>query len=192
MQRSTGLAVLSEIPRVPRKLDKALKAALLSEALLEVSRAFQLHFLRKGNTLVFLRRYTDPRELCSLEIEEITAITADLYRLVNGYAPGAGDYYGNITSTRDSNDFVKRFSPRQADAMQAAGGGLFDLKLYSNADELLTRQQPSWCVADPESGRFTLSGPLGPGLHPTLMFNVQRPDGKVDSWGWFVGSSSLE
>lgn len=75
---------------------------------------------------------------------------------------------------------------------QHVANWLFDFNLYSKADVLLTSQRPSWCVVDPESGSFTLSGPLGPGLNPTLMFNVQRPDGKVDSWGWFVGSSSLE
>jgi hypothetical protein len=38
-----------------------------------------------------------------------------------------------------------------------------------------------WCLVAPQEGRFTLEGD---GPHPTMLFHVARPDGRLDSWGW--------
>jgi hypothetical protein len=48
-------------------------------------------------------------------------------------------------------------------------------------------QIPGWLL-QPERGYFTLSGPLGPGQHPTLMFHAGEQGG--GAWGWGVGTSS--
>jgi hypothetical protein len=51
---------------------------------------------------------------------------------------------------------------------------------------------PPWWKVAPEQGRLVLKGEVGPGMHPFLEFQVQRPDGNIDSWGWYVGTSSLD
>lgn len=73
-------------------------------------------------------------------------------------------------------------------AQQRMAINLFFGKLF--ATRLVERAEPPLWLAAPEQGYLTLSGPLGPGEHPRLMFHVRRPDGRLDSWGWIVGSSS--
>jgi hypothetical protein len=43
------------------------------------------------------------------------------------------------------------------------------------------RPEVDWCLVAPQEGRFTLEGD---GPHPTMLFHVARPDGRLDSWGW--------
>jgi len=48
---------------------------------------------------------------------------------------------------------------------------------------------PNPAYVSPERGFLTLSGPLGPGLHPTLMFWVHDANGKREGgWGFAVGT----
>lgn len=48
-------------------------------------------------------------------------------------------------------------------------------------------------VVSPQEGWFTVGGEPGQPLKGTaLMFHVKGPDGKTDTWGWGVGTSSLE
>jgi hypothetical protein len=47
----------------------------------------------------------------------------------------------------------------------------------------------AWLAREDE-GFFGIDEPSLPGAKPLLWFGVRRPDGKVDSWGWAVGSSS--
>jgi hypothetical protein len=56
---------------------------------------------------------------------------------------------------------------------------------------------PYYWLAVPERGVFTWKtgrtpeGAPGPAI-PLLLFSVERPDGKIDQWGWGVGGSSLD
>jgi len=53
----------------------------------------------------------------------------------------------------------------------------------------LDRPHP-W-IATPERGVLRLGGPLGPGQHPMLKFEVTDENGQTWMWGWVVGSSTL-
>jgi hypothetical protein len=52
------------------------------------------------------------------------------------------------------------------------------------------KRVPAW-VARPAEGVLHLSGEIGPGLHPVLSFRFETGEGKVEFWGWTVGSSSI-
>lgn len=60
-------------------------------------------------------------------------------------------------------------------------------------DSLYRTQLPLARLVTPQEGWFTAGGELGQPLKGTsLMFHVKGPDGRTDTWGWAVGSSSLE
>jgi hypothetical protein len=49
---------------------------------------------------------------------------------------------------------------------------------------------PPWIVT-PERGVLRLGGPLGPGLHPMLRFEVTDDNGQTWMWGWAVGTAKI-
>lgn len=71
-------------------------------------------------------------------------------------------------------------------------GWLVERHLRIPIEDFALRSVPYAWIAAPERGFFTLTGEVLPGQHPLLEFHVPRPDGKVDAWGWFVGTSSLD
>jgi hypothetical protein len=49
--------------------------------------------------------------------------------------------------------------------------------------------QPDVWLTNPERGIFKLSGPLGPGRHPRILFLVKDDRGMETGWGWSVGTA---
>jgi hypothetical protein len=116
IQRASRGVVLAEIPEVDRRLPTEMRDTPLSAALAQVSRAYHLYWRRRGSSLVLLKRYADPREITSLEREELAAVTRDIARLLRPFAPFPS---GSLDS--DQREFVASISPAQARAMQEGG-----------------------------------------------------------------------
>jgi hypothetical protein len=69
---------------------------------------------------------------------------------------------------------------------------LFDEQCYGTLFSIINRPEPHHWLAFPERGYLRLEGEdTGAGSNPLLRFVVERPDGKADSWGWFIGTNSL-
>lgn len=47
---------------------------------------------------------------------------------------------------------------------------------------------PAW-IHHPELGVLRLSGPVGPGLHPSIRFEVPAPNGRPAGWSYAVGTA---
>jgi hypothetical protein len=76
-------------------------------------------------------------------------------------------------------------------ASSRIANAFFEKQLDTDLGPLLI-SPPLRCLATPEAGFFTLSGPLGRGNHPFLTFKVPRDGPREDCWGWGVGTSSLD
>jgi hypothetical protein len=74
-----------------------------------------------------------------------------------------------------------------ASLQQEVANWILDFHIYPHWSEI---QQMGWWLVEPEKGYFTLEGELGPGKNPLLSFSARRPDGKVNSWGYFANTSS--
>lgn len=116
LARATNGIVLADPPDVPRTLEAELRERPLGEALMEVSRSFHLHWRRRGNGLVFLRRLWDPRETLRLEVPELAAISADLERLIRPLVPYVGP------AAHDYLRFTRSLTPQQQEAMLSREG----------------------------------------------------------------------
>jgi hypothetical protein len=121
LHRATGGAFLAEIPAVERKLEKELMGTPLPEALQEVSQSFHLYWMRRGRGAAFLRRYVDPRELPTLELEEARAITSDLYRLVRGWSAFPIEEEQGRAQIFDNRRFVDSMTGTQLRLLQEQG-----------------------------------------------------------------------
>lgn len=140
--------------------------------------------------LLYAHRY-DPargsREIAAF-VEEQAQITAgtDLRRyaersaLLKQVETAKGKDWGRVPLAELSPEFRQRLANYLLEGA---------LQLMS-APVRLDSPPPS--VMYTASGVFRLSGPLGPGQHPLLTFNVTRADGTTSRWGWAVGTSSLE
>jgi hypothetical protein len=79
-----------------------------------------------------------------------------------------------------------KLSPRAQDLLSDL---LFERMLLRAASSFLASENPQWWLIAPEQGYFTLEG--DPAGKPLVQFHVRRPDGEIDAWGWFVGTSSF-
>jgi hypothetical protein len=69
---------------------------------------------------------------------------------------------------------------------------LFDYRFYAAFVQTVNQAQPPYWLTAPEQGVFRLIGEdSGPGSHPMMRFQVPRPDGRWDTWGWAIGTNSL-
>ena len=124
VQRATGGVVLAEQPGIERKLKPDAGPQPLAEALQEVSGSFDLYWVRRGRTVAFQRRYSDPRELPDLELEALTQIVSDTKRLLESFYPFP-DRYSNV---EDQRDFYRSLTTEQLNAMQGGGVPLAALR----------------------------------------------------------------
>ncbi len=116
VQRATGGVVLAEVPDTARTLDKGFRELGLSEALREISRAYHLHPVRRGRSVVFIRRLWDPDERLNLEIPEMTAVVADMDRWLRPL-----NYHRVVNQVYDLRAFARGLTPAQVSAMQNGG-----------------------------------------------------------------------
>jgi hypothetical protein len=91
LHRSMGVPVLCEKPRIDRALQAELKSSPLPAALEEVSRSYHFYCVRRERSLALQRRYADARERPDLEVELLTAVARDVFRLLDAVAPGPVD-----------------------------------------------------------------------------------------------------
>lgn len=114
VHRASGGAVLAETPSVERKLDEELRAVPFPEALQRISGSFQYHRRRRRRSVAFLKRYVDPREISSLELDELKLASSDLYRLIDAVAPGSVD----VSTIQNQIDFYRSLTSEQLAAMR--------------------------------------------------------------------------
>lgn len=114
VHRASGGAVLAETPSVERKLDEELRAVPFPEALQRISGSFQYHWRRRRRSVALLKRYVDPREISSLELDELKLASSDLYRLIDAVAPGSVD----VSTIQNQIDFYRSLTSEQLAAMR--------------------------------------------------------------------------
>jgi hypothetical protein len=133
LHQARGGLVISEIPEVPRRLPEALNAAPQGEALDAVTDAYHLHAIERGEAVVFIRRYEDPRETPLLEPEEYATISATLSRLLNAAAP-PGPFTEDFYERRR---FVRSLTSEQLGRLE--GDGLPFQSLRADQQDLFRR-----------------------------------------------------
>lgn len=79
----------------------------------------------------------------------------------------------------------------QAENQRRLANTVVWLKLHAGLRGWLDRPAVAAWAAHPELGVLHLTGPITPGAHPLLEVRVPREDGKCDTWGWAVHTSSL-
>jgi hypothetical protein len=117
LHRSLGVPVLCEKPRIDRLLQAELKAAALPGALEEVSRSYHLYCVRRERSLSFQRRYADARERPDLEVQLLTAIARDVFRLLDAVAPGPLD----ASEQREHASFFAALSSDEVEQARTRG-----------------------------------------------------------------------
>jgi hypothetical protein len=65
---------------------------------------------------------------------------------------------------------------------------VFD-QLLGGGSTFLNGPDPRWWLVEPQHGFFTMVG--DPGGNPQVEFNVRRPDGSLDGWGWSAGTNNF-
>lgn len=123
---------LAERPYQMRSLAHSLAGASSDESLNAIAESFDLSWLARSRTIVFGRRCTAADEPLDLEVEELRAVTQDLYRLIHRFAP----YPLDEQYTRSQNRFYASLSGQTLRTMREPAGLPFG--------ELPPEQQAEW------------------------------------------------
>lgn len=118
IEKIPGWIVVSDIPAEKSRLQEKLDNVPIDDALPVVSQSFDLFCIKREKSLVMQRRYSNVLEYAPLEIEEITASSPDIARLVHQFTPKPLD----ATYTKDKADFLQSLTSDQLEA--ARGNGL--------------------------------------------------------------------
>ncbi len=114
LKAATDSAILSEVPLIARRMSVEVRGSGLESALKAVSADMQLYWVRRHGSLVFQRRFADPRERLTLEAEEITALISDLYKLAHAKVP-----FGlTVQNIVNQNSFANSLSEQQKQVMR--------------------------------------------------------------------------
>lgn len=116
LKRASRKPVLSQLTAVVRKTEQPIPEVPFSGALSAVSRVYQLHWIRRGDSLAFVRRLLDPRESLEMEVPEIAAVAHEIRELTGPICP-----YPLDTATADHREFVQSLTPEQLRQMQSTG-----------------------------------------------------------------------
>ena len=79
-----------------------------------------------------------------------------------------------------------------AAAEQMLANAQFGSYVLGPAESYIRNEAPPRYLTAPQEAYFLLEGETGPGKHPTLSFRAGRAPGRIEGWGWIVGTSSLD